>query len=181
MLRNHNDQHPPREQPTRTRARIPLRSRSQRRPVDIHFDLGAEYHAAGNYEDAIARYRQALASDRNYGPAYVNLGLAHLALNQRARAIQAFRGATQYASDEKSRNEAWAQLHKLSEFPPPSAQETPSSAKVQPPHTLAVTGPWTDTRPTPNWLAFGLSGLLTLISTGGVYIYLTIGLIRYLS
>jgi Zn-dependent protease len=152
-------------------------SQRRRRPADIHFDLGAEYHTAGNYEDAIARYRQAIANDRHHGPAYVNLGLAYLALDQRDRAIHAFRGATQYATDEKSRNEAWAQLYKLSEFRPLASQDTSSPAGAPRPSP----GPWTDTSPTPNWLNFGLSSLLTLAATGCVYIYLTIGLIRHLS
>lgn len=169
------------QRPARPARHTPSEPRSQRRPADIHFDLGAEYHAAGNYEDAIARYRQALGSDRRYGPAYVNLGLAYLALDQRGRAIQAFRGATQFAADEKSRNEAWAQLHKLSEFRPPAAEDTPSTRQPEPPYPSHETGPWTNTSPSPNWLALGLSSLLTLTSAGCVYIYLVIGLVRYLS
>jgi tetratricopeptide (TPR) repeat protein len=70
----------------------------------------------GQYEDAIARYRQTIAHDSHYGPAYVNLGLAYLALERRDRAIQAFRGATQNAADETSRREAWAQIHSLSQY-----------------------------------------------------------------
>jgi Zn-dependent protease len=154
---------------------------AKRRPADIHFNLGAEYHAEGNYEDAIARYRQALDNDRHYGPAYVNLGLAYLALDRRARAIQAFRGATQYAADEKSRAEAWAQLHKLSEFNPLTTQDTALPPDAEPSATGRETGPWTDTSPSPNWLSLGLSGLLTLTGTGCVYLYLVISLIRYLS
>ncbi len=153
----------------------------RRRPADIHFDLGAEYHAAGNYADAIARYRQALVADRQYGPAYVNLGLAYLALGQRDRAIHAFRGATQFAADEKSRNEAWAQLYKLSEVSPSASQDEPSPATADDLRPSREISPWTDTSPTPNWLAFGLSSLLTLAGTGCVYIYLAIGLIRHLS
>jgi Zn-dependent protease len=184
ILRSHRDpleELPARRQPAGVGQGTASRSRSQRRPADIHFDLGAKYHAASNYEDAIARYRQAIANDRRYGPAYINMALAYLALGQRDRAIQAFRGATQYANDEKSKNEAWAQLHKLSEFHPPATENVPPLAETEPPQILHETGPWTHTRPTPNWLAFGLSSLLTLAGTGCVYIYLTIGLIRYLS
>jgi Zn-dependent protease len=156
--------------------------RSTRRPVEIHFDVGAEYHATGNYEDAIARYRQAIASDSTYGPAYVNLGLAHLALDQRTRAIQAFRGATQYASDEESRTEAWAQLQKLSEYRPETNQSAQSTATAEPPHAVPETGPWADTRSTaPNWLTFGLTSLLALATAGIIYTYLAIALILYLS
>jgi Zn-dependent protease len=184
MLRSHRDQleeFPARRQPARADQHTASRSGSQRQPADIHFDLGAKYHAASNYEDAIARYRQAITNDRHYGPAYINMGLVYLALDQRDRAIQAFRGAAQYATDEKSKNEAWAQLQKLSEFRPPTAQDIPALTETEPPQALHETGPWTHTRPTPNWLAFGLSSLLTLAGTGCVYIYLTIGLIHYLS
>jgi len=166
---------PSEDRPTPSRLRAAISGQGSRQPADIHFERGAEYHAGGNYEDAIARYRQAIASDRGYGPAYVNLGLAYLALGQRDRAIHAFRGATQYAADEKSRSEAWAQLHKLSQFSPVDLERTPPATNPD------EIGPWTDTRPTPNWLALGLSSLLTFVGIACVYLYLTIDLIRYLS
>ncbi len=159
----------------------PLSKPGAQRPADIHFELGAQYHAAGEYENAIARYRQAIANDSHYGPAYVNLGLAHLALDQRAQAIRAFRGATQRAYDEKSRNEAWAQLHKLSEFQPLGSQAPLSSTPKEGLPRARKAGPWTHTSTTPDWLAFGLSGALALMATGCMYVYLAIGLIRYLS
>jgi len=153
----------------------PILGRGFHQPAAIHFDLGAEYHAAGNYEDAIARYRQAIANDRGYGPAYVNLGLAYVSLGQRDRAIQAFRGATQYAADEKSKNEAWAQLNKLSQYSPVIPTQSP------PPPNASQAGPWTNVQPAPNWLALGLSSLLTLAGVGCIYIYLTIALIGFLT
>ena len=153
----------------------PTMGRGARQPAVIHFEHGAEYHAASNYEGAIARYRQAIANDQGYGPAYVNLGLAYLSLGQRDRAIQAFRGATQYAADEKSKNEAWAQLNKLSQYSPLTPSQTPT------PPDAGQTGPWTDVRPAPNWLVLGLSSLLTLAGVGCVYIYLTIALIGFLT
>ncbi len=153
----------------------PTMGRGASVPATIHFERGAEYHAANNYEDAIARYRQAIANDRGYGPAYVNLGLAYLALGQRDRAIQAFRGATQYAADEKSKNEAWAQLNKLSQYSP----FTPSPSEPSP--DAGSTGPWTNIRPAPNWLALGLGSLFALIGAGCIYAYLTIAMIGFLT
>jgi Zn-dependent protease len=172
---------PDRKRPGITVLAAPAAPQAPRRPAQIHFEMGAQLHAEGNYADAIARYRQAIANDRRFGPAYVNLGLAYLALNQRAHAIQALRGATQYAADEKSKKEAWAQLHKLSEFRPLTAEDASSSSTAAPPQALPEAGPWTDTQHTPNWLAFGLTSLLVLTASGCVYIYLTISLIRYLS
>jgi len=187
MLRDHADQQKPvisGQAPARAESHTPPESGVQRRPADIHFDLGAEYHAEGHYEDAIARYRQAIASERGYGPAYVNMGLAYLAIDQRKRAIQAFRGATQYATDEKSRREAWAQLHKLSELSPLTDEHTPPPTTAETSQTsLPEPGPWTgtSTKASPNWLAFGLSSLLTIAGMGCLYIYLTIEMIRYMS
>jgi Zn-dependent protease len=177
------------EEPSATSRQVPdaqvsrpAKARNQARPADIHYELGAKYHTEGKHEDAIARYRQAIANDQSYGPAYVNMGLAHLALGQRSRAIHAFRGATQYAADEKSRREAWAQLHKLAESPPLAEEhiQSPTDADLRRP-SLSESGPWSVTRPTPNWLAFGVSSLLTITGTGCLYAYLTIELIRYLS
>ncbi len=153
----------------------PIMGRGASLPATIHFEHGAEYHATNNYEDAIARYRQAIANDRGYGPAYVNMGLAYLSLGQRDRAIQAFRGATQYATDEKSKNEAWAQLNKLSQYSPLI------TSQATPPPDAGQTGPWTNIRPAPNWLALGLSSLFALVGTGCIYIYLTIALIGFLT
>jgi len=187
MLREHTDQQKPvtsAQEPTPTEPHAPSKSPVQRQPADIHFDLGAEYHAKGSYEDAIARYRQAIASNRGYGPAYVNMGLAYLAIDQRKRAIQAFRGATQYATDEKSKREAWTQLHKLSELSPLNDEHTSSHTTAETSQArLPEPGPWTgsSTRSSPNWLAFGLSSLLTIAGLGCLYIYLIIEMIRYMS
>ena len=185
ILRSSSDQQEPvtgSQEPKRSETDAPPEAPAQRRPADIHYELGAQYHAEGRNEDAIARYRQTIASDRSYGPAYVNMGLVYLAMNQHKRAIHAFRGATQYATDEKSRGEAWAQLHKLSEAPFLADEQTSYPAQTESVQTpLPEIGPWTSTRPTPNWLAFGLSSLLMIAVTGCLYIYLTIEMIRYLS
>lgn len=151
-------------------------NRHQRRDniSDIHFKLGTEYHEAGQYEDAIARYRQAINIDRQFGPAYVNLGLAYLGLGRRREAIHAFRGAIQFADDQKSKNEAWYQLHQLSEV-----SHLDEQAKVE----LAEIGasPWTDIKPHPNWLslAVGVSFLLVCAIFG--YGYLLSSLVEQLS
>jgi Zn-dependent protease len=145
-----------------------------RQPADIHFERGAEYHADGNYVDAIARYRQAISSDSHHGPAYVNLGLSYLAAGQRERAIQAFRGATQYATDEQSRREAWAQLHKLSQHNPAVQPSAPVAAAESP-------TPWTDAKPSLNWRAFWLNSAILLLVGMGIYACLTIALIRHFS
>ena len=126
--------------------------------ADIHFQKGVEYHQQQKYDDAIARYRLAIQADPSFGPAYVNLGLAHKAKGQTKEAIHALRGATQHASDTLSRNQAWAELHNLNAIP--------DAPPPQPANSSTGTGtiPWTNTKPTPNWTALGM-GMLLLVLT----------------
>jgi Zn-dependent protease len=140
---------------------------------DIHFSLGTEYHQQNKFDDAIARYRQALANDKNFGPAYVNLGLAYLAKAERRKAIHAFRGAVQFSDDQKSQQEAWHQLHQLSEVSPVGENADQDIAE------MGVT-PWTDTKPHPNWFSLGLSAGLFFVGGLALYGYLFTGLVRFL-
>ncbi len=140
----------------------------------LHFKAGADYHEAQQYEDAIARYQQAIRADSHFGPAYVNLGLAYLAKNDRRKAIQAFRGATQYADDKKSQTEAWQQLQELSEVYSPNEVET--TEKI----VEMGTTPWTDTQLRPNWLGLGLVSLILLVGAMVGYSYLSVQLINLL-
>lgn len=148
-------------------ADTPLTLMKQRRrrnnAADIHFKVGADYHEANQYEDAIARYRQAIRIDASFGPAYINMGLAYLAKGDRKKAIQAFRGAVQQADDQKSHTEAWHQLHQLSEVSPVDEEAAQES--------MAEMGasPWTDTKPRPNWLGLGIGSGLLFVS--GIFLY----------
>jgi len=139
--------------------------------AEIHFRLGVEYHQQKKFDDAIARYRQAIKSNSTFGPAYVNMGLAYKAKEQRSEAIQALRGATQYATDEKSKTQAWAELHDLSML-----SDAPVEAEAYAGNSGAA--PWTDVKPSPDWIAFlaGLVALLLLFScTIGVLLTNLIG------
>lgn len=155
---------------------ITLLSQRQRRnnAADIHFKVGAEFHEAHQYDDAIARYRQAISHDQYFGPAYINMGLAYLVKGDRKKAIQAFRGALHYADDQRSETEAWHQLHQLSEVSPindSAAQEMMAEMGA---------APWTDTKPRPNWLGLGIVGLLFLSSGILLYSYLFTHLVELL-
>lgn len=124
--------------------------------ADIHFQKGVAYHQQSQFDDAIARYRSALQTNPAFGPAYVNMGLAYKAKGQTKEAIHALRGATQYASDELSQNQAWAELHTLNAITNlPATVASPSRL-----NTGAI--PWTDTTPTPNWVGLGV-GLFALV------------------
>lgn len=171
------DDHPespsPEPQPARPASR-PLMSQSRRRnnAANIHFKIGVEYHETRQYDDAIARYRQAIGNDQNFGPAYINMGLAYLAKNARHKAIHAFRGAIKYADDQKSEVEAWHQLRLLSEVSPVDEEEAAESM------TALGSAPWTDTRPRPNWWGLGLGGGLVVISGILLYGYLLMQLVE---
>lgn len=150
-----------------------LMSQQKRRnaAADIHFKTGIDYHQANKYDDAIARYRQAIKSDSHFGPAYVNMGLAYLAKNDRKRAIQSFRGATQYADDQRSQAEAWYQLQQLSEI----SMVNEEAAKQE--MTDMGAAPWTDTHARPNWLGLGLAVVTLVIGGLALYSYLLARLI----
>jgi Zn-dependent protease len=141
--------------------------------ADIHFKIGTEYHLTQQYDDAVARYRQAIANDEKFGPAYVNLGLAYLAKGKRREAIHAFRGAVQNADDEKARQEGWLQLHRLSEVSPVAEDAAASMARIG-------KAPWTDTKLRPNWLTLGLGSGLLLLGSLIVYGYLFANLLLVL-
>jgi Zn-dependent protease len=134
---------------------------SQKKSVaDIHFEAGTAYHQQGQFDDAIARYRQAVRIDEHHGPAYVNMGLAYRAKNQREEAIQALRAATRLATDEKSRNQAWAELHSLSALP---TNQVITEGRYEQ-RTQSGTEPWTDVQPSPDWLSFSASAATLLLS-----------------
>ncbi len=176
-LRERNKAVQPRQpQPVVANRPLTLLSQQRRRnsAADIHFKAGAEYHEAQQYDDAIARYQQAIRSDQRFGPAYVNLGLAYLAKGNRQRAVQAFRGAAQRSDDRKSQETAWQQLQELSEISPVNP-ETASESMAE-----MGAAPWTDTKPRPNWFSLGLSSFLLFVCAVFLYGYLVSQLIQLL-
>lgn len=167
FLRERNRKAQPRQVVPARHPLIMLNQHQRRNnAADIHFKAGAEYHEAQRYEDAIARYQQAIRNDANFGPAYINLGLAHLAQGNRQRAIQAFRGAAQRADDRKSQETAWQQLHELSEISPIN----PDIARESMVEMGAA--PWTDTKPRPNWVNLGLGSFAVFVCAVLLYGYL---------
>jgi hypothetical protein len=103
------------------------------------------------------------------------MGLAYLAKGERTRAIQAFRGATQFADDKRSQDEAWHQLRQLSEITPIDE----SIARKG----MAELGdsPWIDTKPRPNWLSLGATSLLLLVGALFAYGLLVVQLVNVLN
>ena len=64
-----------------------------RTPAQIHFEIALEYQKSGQFDEAIVRYRQAIAHDDGYSLAYYNLGLAYWAAGRTPLAISSFRAA----------------------------------------------------------------------------------------
>jgi Zn-dependent protease len=82
-------------------------------PAQIHFDIGLEYQQAGQVDEAIARYRQAIAHDEQFALAYYNLGLAYLAKERPSLAAGAFRSALHFGRDVRLHLEADARLREV--------------------------------------------------------------------
>ena len=85
----------------------------QRSPAQIHFDIGLDYHKEGQWDEAIARYRQATAVDEQFALAYYNLGLAYWAKGRNDLAAHAFRAVLGSAAEPSMRLQAELRLHEL--------------------------------------------------------------------
>lgn len=88
---------------------------STQSPARIHFDIGLGYHRAGQMDEAIARYRQAIAHDEGFALAYYNQGLAYWTKGRWSLAASAFRAALQASDDVAVRIQADLRLRELAE------------------------------------------------------------------
>jgi tetratricopeptide (TPR) repeat protein len=84
-----------------------------RSPAQIHFDIGLEYQMAGQLDEAIARYRQAIEHDADFALAYYNQGLAYLSKGRLSLATSAFRAARASGDDAGVRIQAELRLREL--------------------------------------------------------------------
>ena len=73
--------------PTQT----PLRRTKDRTAARVHAARGTELFIAGSFADAVAAYKQALASDRDYAPAHRGLGYVYQRMGFTREAIVALR------------------------------------------------------------------------------------------
>jgi Zn-dependent protease len=104
-----------------------------RSPAKIHFDIGLQYHQEGQYDEAVARYRQATAHDDGFGLAYYNLGLAYWAKDRLPLAISAFRAVLRSSADPALRLQADLQLRALMR-----AERNPEIDPGPPPEPVAA-------------------------------------------
>ena len=151
------------------------RQKRQNNIAEIHFNIGNEYQQEEKYDDAIARYRQAINNDQEFGPAYINMALAYLAKNEQRNAIHALRGATQFADDEESQTEAWRQLQRLEQ------EDTPFDFAEDQNETETIgSQTWIETNARPNWEGVVLGSGLLLLSSLVLYGYLVSQLLEML-
>jgi len=155
-----------------------------RSPAQIHFDIGLDYHKEGQWDEAIARYRQATAVDEHFALAYYNLGLAYWAKGRDDLAVSAFRAAL--ASGEPSvRIQAELRLrelesasHKKSPVTPEGEGDPPS---VPPPLEPGSPLPAEPTEPLPLapgvarrvWLRLGIGAVGMLFLAVAAWLYVT--------
>ena len=151
---------------------------AERSPAQIHFDIGLDYQKAGEWDEAIARYRQATAYDEKFSLAYYNLGLAYWAKGRASLAVSAFRAAVESGRDLSIRTQAELRLHELARAeqhsetelgpapPPLEIGEMPAvdAAKISPLDPVAVRR---------LWLGLGVGGAGLILLAIGAWLYVT--------
>ena len=150
-----------------------------RSPAEIHFTIGLEYHQAGELDEAIARYRQALAHDDRFGLAYYNLGLAYLAKGRLPLASSAFRAVLQSQADPGLQFLADTRLRELAR-----AEQDPAFAPGPVPEPLAlgheIQGPAQGAPPLDPevarrlWLRLAVGGGLALALGVAAWVFVTL-------
>ncbi|MGC9335816.1 MAG: tetratricopeptide repeat protein [Anaerolineae bacterium] len=104
-----------------------------RSPAQIHFDIGLQYHKEGQYDEAVARYRQATAHNEDFGLAYYNLGLAYWAKARLPLATSAFRAVLRADAVPALRLQADLHLRALLR-----AERDPDTEAGRPPEPVEV-------------------------------------------
>jgi Zn-dependent protease len=163
----------------------PVGEADRRSPAQIHFDIGLDYQKEGQWDEAIARYRQATAVDKRFSLAYYNLGLAYWAKGREDLARSAFRAALRTAVEPSVRLQAELRLHELEaaahskslnteaqnlepgSLPPPL--EPGSAPEIEPGKPPAL-APGVARRV---WLRLGLGSLGFLLLAAAAWFYVT--------
>jgi len=153
-------------------------------PAEIHFQIGLDYHKEGQWDEAIARYRQAVAHDDQFALAYYDQGLALWAQGRPLLAANAFRGALQVARDPILRTQASLRLHELAQAeqnpdvelgpapPPHEPGSDPEDAALAP----SSLDPEVERRV---WLRLGIGVALMVLLAVAMWIYVTVVMVTY--
>ena len=151
---------------------------SERSPAQIHFDIGLAYHRKGQVDEAIARYRQAIAHDQDFGIAYYNQGLAHWQKGRVPQAESAFRAAARTSDDVGVRLQADLQRKRLSQV---DAGQDTEDAQIPPPLEPGIAASSVPDAPAPMdplvarrvWLRLAVGGGLLLAAALAIWLAVT--------
>jgi Zn-dependent protease len=151
---------------------------ADRSPAQIHLRIGLEYHKAGQWDEAIARYRQAIAQDEHLALAYYNQGLVYLAKGRPSLAASAFKAAMQPGGDLGVRIEADRRLHELAlAEQDPAAEPGSVPPPLEPGRTLELVpgaAPPLDPAVVRRvWLRLGIGGVMLAISAVVIWFFVT--------
>jgi tetratricopeptide (TPR) repeat protein len=147
-------------------------------PAQIHFDIGLEYHKDGLLDEAIARYRQALAQDEDFALAYYNQGLAYWAKGRLPLAASAFTAVGGCDASAQLQTQAALHLHELARPsydpsarvgapPPPLERGQQVTYSIENPPSI---DPSVARRV---WLRLGLGGAAALVGALAVWLFVT--------
>jgi tetratricopeptide (TPR) repeat protein len=162
----------------RPRAGGQVRDPAARSPAQIHFEIGLEYQHAGELDEAIARYRQALEHDDQFALAYYNLGLAYLAKGRLPLATGAFRAAKKVAADVGVHLQAHRRLQELAQREQGAlASAPPIPPPLEPGEAIEANGV-RDPSLDPGlmrrlWLRLALGSALALLLAASAWLYVT--------
>ncbi|HFD39699.1 MAG TPA: tetratricopeptide repeat protein [Anaerolineae bacterium] len=142
-------------------------------PAQIHFNIGLDYHKAGQYDEAIARYRQALANDDQFALAYYNLGLAYLFKKRWSLAGSAFRAVLQSTWEPGLRSQAEQRLRELNRLEQDPTLDLPLPPPLEPDRAPDL-AEGEDADPAMirrMWLRLAVGAALTLILAAGAWLF----------
>ena len=147
-------------------------------PAEIHFAIGLEYHKAGQYDEAIARYRQALGHDEDYALAYYNEGLAYWAKGRLPLAVSAFRAVLDCRGYPEARIPASLRLRELAQVErEPGAELGPVPPPLDPGQ---LAEPAEDEAPPLDpalarrvWLQMGIGGTAMIVGAFAIWLFVT--------
>jgi Zn-dependent protease len=147
-------------------------------PAWIHFGIALAYQKAGELEEAIARYRQAIAHDAQFGLAYYNLGLAYLAKSHYPLASSSFKAALKARGDVGIQVEASRRLRELAQAEQhPDLAAPPIPAPLEPGSqaegAAAGGAPLDPAFVRRLWLRLALGGALAILLGAAAWLFVT--------
>lgn len=148
-------------------------------PAQIHFDIGLEYQKEGQLDEAIARYRQALAQDEDFALAYYNQGLTYWAKGRLPLATSAFTAAVRCSGSSEVRTQASLRLRELAQArQDPASDQGPVPPPLEPGQMADTAGdtssPLDPAAARLVWMRLGLGGTAALVGAFTIWLFVTV-------